>query len=326
MYCRYCGQKVEEGSRFCLNCGGKIFTEDNSLNGEKNDVVCIDNLVKVEVKKEETDVNQIKQESFFTISKTYFCTNCGSNLGKGKTCLKCHHKKNNGINNYCSFCGASVENEKCSNSNVKVKQTFIEKLLRFISIVLICFSILGAVVEISDEHYLAAVIMCGIPLLCNIFIISKRQIYKCKALIVSKNIKQVWIYMVYILVIILLIVGIKAPVGKANKLTGNDLVAYNLISEVSYEFKNPSSVRLVSGEVFYDDEDGEWCGWFGLSATNGYGARTVGYYFVGYLDGEIFALDLEDDDFDTSMKYAKTKDQLNVEKINNALEKKWGAS
>ncbi len=107
------------------------------------------------------------------------------------------------------------------------------------------------------------------------------------------------------------------------KLKGDDLAAYELITEVSYEFKNPSSLRLISGTVHYDEEDKEYSGWFAISATNGFGATTVGYYFVSYLDGEIYALDLEEYGTSSSISYAKERDELDVDKINKEIEKYW---
>ena len=202
-----------------------------------------------------------------------------------------------------------------------------KKLLRFISIFLIYFTFLGVLTKIFDGDYLSAIVMGAISLFCNIFIIPTQQIYKLKSILSAKNIKQASIYFVYIIVIISLILGINFARKNDIGLSGDNLEAYNLITEVSYEFKNPSSVRIVSGKVFYSEEDAEWCGWFALSATNSYGATTVGYYFVGYLDGEIFALDLEDNDTgSTSIKYAKTQGELNINKINNALNKKWKQS
>lgn len=329
MYCKYCGHEVEKDSRFCLSCGKMIAEEVNdNENCENNNFVVTAEALSFEEKVEENKdlSSKNKLEPFYKISKLSYCTNCGTTMGNGKICPNCNYKKNNGIHKFCSFCGASVEEDKCSNSKVAIKTSFIEKFLRFISLFLIYFSLVDVFVHIFDGNFLSAFIIAAISSSCKIFLLSKRQIYKLKAFLISKNIKQLWICLVYILTIILVIVGISATSSKTENLSGDDLAAYNLISEVSYEFKNPSSVRLISGEVFYDDENAEWCGWFAISATNGFGARTVGYYFVGYLDGEIFALDLEEYGSSSSIRNAKTKDELNIEKINSALDKKWGTS
>lgn len=107
-------------------------------------------------------------------------------------------------------------------------------------------------------------------------------------------------------------------------LTNEDRAAYQLVYEASFEFKDPSSVRIVSGHVEKSEDESEWHGWFRLSATNGFGARTTGYYFLGYLNGEAYALDLEDNDLLTSFtrSLADERDTLHIEKINEKLEKR----
>jgi len=89
-------------------------------------------------------------------------------------------------------------------------------------------------------------------------------------------------------------------------LTGDDKVAYELLLDAAYDFKEPSSVRLVSGCVGVDKD----CMFCGISATNGFGARTTSYYYVC----PDFVLEEED----PSSLYTKT-DELNVEKINRKL-------
>ncbi len=321
MYCQHCGHELENDSKFCANCGKKLLQEENEVKnttdfGQDSNVE----------KKEESSISNKPKESFFTISKTLYCTNCGSNMGNGKVCPNCNYKRNNGINNYCAYCAESIEDQKCSYSGVAVKTNIVEKLLRFISLFLIYFSFVGVFVKLIDGESLSAVVMGAIAILSLVFVVSKRQIYKLKAFLISKKIKEMWSLVAYVLVIILTIVGINFAQTEKAGLSGDDLAAYNLLTEVSYEFKNPTSVRLVSGKVFYDEEEAEWCGWFAISATNGFGARTVGYYFVGYLDGEIFALDLEENGSSTSIGHAKTRDELDVDSINKALDKKWGTT
>lgn len=92
----------------------------------------------------------------------------------------------------------------------------------------------------------------------------------------------------------------------SNTLTGDDKVAYDLIMTVADDFKNPSSVRLVSGTLS-SSKDYLFCG---ISAENGFGARSMSYYSIG--DGIIFREDSVYDIF-------KKKDGLNFEKINRAL-------
>lgn len=111
--------------------------------------------------------------------------------------------------------------------------------------------------------------------------------------------------------------------SKDDELTGENLAAYELICDVSYEFKDPTSVRILAGKVIYDEEDAHWSGWFTISAINGLGVKSTGYYFVGYTDGEVFALDLEEYGDDYSLKLAKSNDLLDIDKINKELTKKW---
>lgn len=319
MYCSRCGKKLEEGNHFCASCGkmveegvGEIFDKDG------NTTLILE---KKDFQKVEDSSAIFKKESFFTLSKKHFCTNCGTLLEK-KTCPNCHQKKSKN-NNFCAFCGAEINDSKCTQSNVSVETNPLEKILRFIALFVVWFSYIDAFVFLmnGDITFIAAIIQFLLTLFVNIFILSKRQVYKFKAFLLSKNKKKWWVYVSYVLAIVLLWNTVRLS---NSNLSGDDRVAYDLISEVSYEFKNPSSVRLVSGEVLYDEEDCEWCGWFTLSATNGFGATTTGYYFVGYLDGEIFALDLEEHGSSSSIRYAKTQGALDVEKINKALDKKWG--
>lgn len=110
-------------------------------------------------------------------------------------------------------------------------------------------------------------------------------------------------------VIVLIVGGI---VINQNTLTGDDKIAYEIILDVANNFKNPSSVRLVSGTLGVDKD----CIFAGISATNGWGARTTSYYFIS--DG--FAL--EDDD---PTALYKATDELNIQKINKKLEKTLGS-
>ena len=110
------------------------------------------------------------------------------------------------------------------------------------------------------------------------------------------------------------------------RLKGDDRVVYELIYEASFCFKDPSSVRVQSGHFGYDEEEDEYYGWFAISAKNGYGARSTGYYYVGYLDGEIFAADLEDENIyssDLDFRWAKETDNFDADAVNEALAQRW---
>lgn len=93
-----------------------------------------------------------------------------------------------------------------------------------------------------------------------------------------------------------------------NVLFGDDRIAYEMIMDVADNFKDPSSVRLVSGELGVDKD----CMFCGISANNGWGNRTTSYYFI--MGGMIMK---EDDP--TSLYMGK--DELNFEKINKNLER-----
>ena len=116
----------------------------------------------------------------------------------------------------------------------------------------------------------------------------------------------------YVIIIAIAIVAVFLAVIliylRSNTLTGDDKAAYDMIVEVAHYFKNPSSVRLASGTVGV----GRDCLFCGISATNGFGSRTVSYYFV--MDGWI--MEEEDADF-----LYQDKSKLNLEKINKKLEK-----
>lgn len=110
---------------------------------------------------------------------------------------------------------------------------------------------------------------------------------------------------------ILLVVGF--VVISQNTLTGDDKVAYEIMLEAANNFKNPSSVRLVSGTVGVDKD----CLFAGVSATNGWGARSTSYY---YIDGSGWIL--EEDD---ATSFYKATDKLHIQKINKKLEKALGS-
>ena len=123
----------------------------------------------------------------------------------------------------------------------------------------------------------------------------------------SKTVKA--IIVAGILVIVAAVLGI---IITSNALTGDDKVAYELLLNAADNFKNPSSVRIISGSVGVDKD----CLFCGISATNGFGNRTTSYY---YISDEGWILEKED----ASSFYKSTVD-LNVNKINKKLEKTFG--
>ena len=361
MFCKNCGKEIDINSKFCSNCGFKLENDQESLCNnalenatnttidtikEKNESFCYQN----QVSKDNTETSEINQEgndnspshtteakhndkafsikdwllNFIKINNNLYCKQCGTFIGKNKVCPNCHTPKKNPFNNYCESCGSVVIDNVCTKSKVCVKSaplTSIETVLSLIIKVFSVIAILGSIILLISGN-ISSLFIIGITILVNVFIGKSTQIYKLKHLLVQKKLNPYLIIIAYILIIALIIFSMSIDVENVG-MTDDEVAAYELIKEGAYDFKNPSSVRLVSGSVFYDEADGEYSGWFALSATNGYGATTVGYYFIGYLDGEIFVLDLEEHGNSSSISLAKTRDELDVDKINKKLEKAW---
>lgn len=103
-------------------------------------------------------------------------------------------------------------------------------------------------------------------------------------------------------------------------LRGDDKIAYELIVESAHWFKDPSSVRFVSGSLAVDKS----AGWFCLSAKNGFGGRGTDRYYVS--DGYAMpAEDLGEADNEFSYNLYFATDELDAEKINKQLEKALGS-
>lgn len=117
--------------------------------------------------------------------------------------------------------------------------------------------------------------------------------------------------------IIFAIVGVLVIAGIIfaynNILFGDDKIAYDIVVNASSQFKDPSSVRLVSGTLSLD-KDYLFCG---ISAKNGFGARSTSYYSItpnGYI--------IENENPESIYK---TRDELNIDKINKALDRHFGS-
>ena len=91
-------------------------------------------------------------------------------------------------------------------------------------------------------------------------------------------------------------------------LSGNDKDAFDRIVAAAVDFKDPSSVRLVSGS--FDEDDILCCA---ISATNSYGAREKSYYRV-YSNGYCYETNYPDSIYNRTTA-------LDIEKINKKLEK-----
>lgn len=122
-----------------------------------------------------------------------------------------------------------------------------------------------------------------------------------------------------IFLIIIAIIAVSSFIAiKNNVLFGNDKIAYEFIVEYIFTFKEPSSVRLVSGSVHNSDMPQDPSLYCGISATNGYGGRTTSYYLFSTYTSQ------------TGMKeYPKgcnieayiTRDELNIDLINRKIQK-----
>lgn len=139
----------------------------------------------------------------------------------------------------------------------------------------------------------------------------------------SKLIVIIAVVLAVIIDAVVTVIALSKKKKAEDELTGDDLAAYKLLVEASFEFKNPTSVRVLAGCVHYSEDNFHWVGWFTISATNGYGAKMVGYYYVGYLDGEMYLLDLEENDQGIGLSLSKRQGELNVDKINKKLAEKW---
>lgn len=96
-----------------------------------------------------------------------------------------------------------------------------------------------------------------------------------------------------------------------NVLWGDDKTAYDLMVTCADNFKNPASLRLVSGTVGVDKD----CMWAKTRAQNGFGTNTIDYYFF-IANGRV----LKDDD--PSGFY--NGEDLNVDKINRIYARNYG--
>ena len=116
--------------------------------------------------------------------------------------------------------------------------------------------------------------------------------------------KQVSKYFVIGLFVVL-IIGIFMV--STNTLSGDDKIAYDLLSSIQGNFKDPSSVQLVGGTV---SSDGDTL-YARISATNSFGARGTDNYIVE--KGSVLQWD------DSTYSYIFETDGLNLKKINKKL-------
>lgn len=91
---------------------------------------------------------------------------------------------------------------------------------------------------------------------------------------------------------------------------------YDLIIENAGDFKNPKGIEVISGTAGWSDEDEEPYAFVCITSTNGYGAKTAGYYLLG----SSCVYDVSDDS--GSVTLCK-RDKLNVGTINRRLALYW---
>lgn len=115
------------------------------------------------------------------------------------------------------------------------------------------------------------------------------------------------------------IVNVKKP-SAYDLLTLAEKDIYHAILLGSVQFKNPSSVRLIETTgMNWETELG--FGYFHLSATNGFGATTSGYYsiWIENKDTLFYIREISDSKY----KDAEFVTEYNVTKVNNALNEYW---
>ncbi len=84
-------------------------------------------------------------------------------------------------------------------------------------------------------------------------------------------------------------------------LFGDNRIVYEDVLTVAYDFKNPASVRVMSGRVLNGsgEKDYDYMVLVRISATNSYGGYvTSEYCMVRYSEDGVYALELEEDDAD----------------------------
>jgi uncharacterized membrane protein YvbJ len=80
-----------------------------------------------------------------------------------------------------------------------------------------------------------------------------------------------------IIIVALVIITISVVMMFQYALFGTNRIAYDLIVKYAYSFKNPASVRVISGEAGDDNESVDEYAFVCLTATNAYGADVTGY-------------------------------------------------
>lgn len=149
---------------------------------------------------------------------------------------------------------------------------------------------------------------CGCPIIEQK---EKSIIFEKEELAALKKLKEKKITSKLIIIAVAICIFLGSFMVANNTLWGDDKIAYELVLDIAYFFKDPSSVQIISGTVGTDGD----CLFCGISAKNGFGARGTDYYYVS--DGQIV-------ESENPISIYTTKDNLNIDKINKKLSQTLG--
>ncbi len=213
---------------------------------------------------------------------------------------------------YCKKCGAQLDDNAlfCSNCGeksladiniteqsapVKKKTYGGEKILRFINIVAIIFTMFIGVINLFVSNIVGGIIMLLTAILLIIFVFRKKQITKIKDKLANFKAHKLIIVVVYLLLPIVMFtsVGIGASLGDSSSSSANpDTIAVSYAESVlKGRLKNSDSLQIHSSKIYVDFEHGDYHYYsitIDYSAQNGFG---------GYN---------RDNDYDVLVKVSKT--------------------
>lgn len=103
----------------------------------------------------------------------------------------------------------------------------------------------------------------------------------------------------FVIAIIICLICTIGLTGCRNKLSQREQKCFELIRDCSFEFKNPKSVRVLSGTLtyytdLYEEGDEYIAAYVVLTSKNLLGTESASNYFIGYKDdGTAFCFDLD---------------------------------
>lgn len=263
-------------------------------------------------------------------------------------CPKCGNKTQADFP-YCNYCGAKLENATIETEDISEKDNAVTNI-----------TVEMQETSLDNTASISPSINAEGNTIAQLSIKEKLvQLYR-------KYPKR--IIAVGLAIIIAIIAIIVVPIVVVKNRTGEEEIKnqriYEFVLDASYKFKNPSSVRAVSGKIYYYEIKEEYkentkyselelkrgyyiSGNLRLSATNGWGATTTGYYHIRYDDnGKIEVENLNDtlkEYMDAIDKYPSLSsiytallqvavdeyeeceifDSFDIDKVNAMLDKKW---